>query len=98
MATYVTDEDNPELPMWLYCLEWVMFLLFLFDYLLKTYLANDKCNHITSQAAVIDLIALLPAISLFVPQAQIGWLLHLLNFLTELRLQVYQAIERSEGV
>jgi len=76
-STYVMadDEDDEELPQWLYLAEVILVLNFTLDYLLHLYLAKDnRCEYLVSGQSLVDLLAILPVISLIVPAAKIGFL------------------------
>ena len=52
--------------------EIVLTAFFALDYLIHLYLAQSRCHYITSSHAMIDLVAILPVITLFFPDAKIG--------------------------
>ena len=43
VASYCTSADDRELPFWIYIGEWILFCCFLSDFVLRIYLANNRC-------------------------------------------------------
>jgi len=66
--------EHGEEPAWMIYNEWIISVMFIFDYLLQFYLAPNKWQYVTSQMAIIDLICLAPAISLFYEDGDFGFL------------------------
>ena len=54
--------------------------LFVLDYLIHFYLAPHKMQYVTSTMAIVDVLAILPVITLVFPDAKIGELLNLATF------------------
>lgn len=78
-GTYVFStywlEVHEALPLWLTALEIFMAVLFILDYIFRVYLAkNHRCAWICSTNSITDLIAIVPVIAIFVPEAQIGFM------------------------
>jgi len=74
-STYTNPEMDELPPTWLLAADITFAACFTLDYLLHLYLArNNRCAYMTSWQSLIDLVAILPIISLIVPSPQLGFL------------------------
>ncbi|KAA0156007.1 hypothetical protein FNF29_01425 [Cafeteria roenbergensis] len=87
VSTYL--ESAGEIPWWLYVFEWVVFVVFVTDYLMHLFVADNKFAHFFSSSALLDLASILPIISLYVDTS--------IGFLRILRLFRIFRVMRSFG-
>ena len=77
VAAYVAGTYSEELAnsTWMKVAEVTFAVAFTLDYLLHLYLAKDnRCSYLFSSQSLIDIIAIIPIISLLYPDAQVGFL------------------------
>jgi len=76
-AAYVmgTYSEEYRTAVWMQAAEVTFAALFTLDYLLHLYLAKDnRCSYMISSQSIMDIIAILPVISLLYPDANLGFL------------------------
>ncbi len=93
-STYA--EAAGELPLGILIFEWVTFVAFLGDYLLHLFMAESRAAYIFSSSAIIDLLALLPVISI-ATDAKVGFLRILRVFRILRILKGYKAFSTPAG-
>jgi len=71
-STYLVVGDDP-LPISLVIIEVILTFFFLLDYVLHLYLSQSKCRFIFSCHSMVDVLAIAPSITLFLPAAKIGF-------------------------
>ena len=93
-STYA--EAVGELPLGILVFEWVTFVAFLADYLLHLFMAESRVGYLFSSGAMIDLLALLPVISI-ATDAKVGFLRILRVFRILRILKGYKAFSTPAG-
>lgn len=93
-STYA--EAFGELPLGIIIFEWTTFFVFLADYLLHMFLAESRVQYVLSGPAIVDLLAILPIISI-ATDARIGFLRILRVFRILRILKGYKAFDTPTG-
>jgi hypothetical protein len=89
-STYIEEQGNP--PWWIFVFEWIAFAVFTVDYLMQLFVSDNKLMHFLSRTALLDLISILPIISLYV-DTSIGFLRVLRLFRIFRVLRSFRAVE-----
>ena len=91
---YVWETDwemrNAHLPFWVIVVEVALSVLFALDYLLHLFLADSRAHFIFSKGSFVDIVTILPVISLLLEAPSFGFLRILRVFRVVRILRIYR--------
>jgi len=92
VVTLEFEASRPELPLWVTVLDWLISAIFILDYAVRLFAAEDRLEFMLRWHSLVDVLSILPVITLVVSSVQFGFLRILRALRTVRILRSYRAI------
>jgi len=97
VVTLEYEAALPRVPLWVTVLDWIITVIFTLDYLIRMFAAEDRLEFVLRWHSIVDLLSILPAITLVVRSVQFGFLRILRALRTVRILRSYRALADNRG-
>lgn len=92
VVTLEYEAALPQVPLWVTVLDWMISSVFILDYLVRLFAAEDRLEFVLRWHSIVDVMSILPVITLVVSSVQFGFLRILRALRTVRILRSYRAI------